>query len=96
MTTETKTISLLDYNNESPITYLWYCGVGCPTGIELRHNTTTEDQDEYCDFAELEHLRQWADLQGTVDDSGRWNWNGEDDVRDSRGNTIQRIVAARI
>lgn len=95
MTTATKTISLLAWNNEDAISYLWICGVGCPAGLEFRHDTETEDDEAYCDFSELDLLTKLWDLEGTIDENGRWCWNGEGDVTDERGNTIYNVKARR-
>lgn len=88
--TKTETISLLDYNNDAkPVTYLWICGVGCPTGTEYRHGET---DDDYCNVTEvISDLDLW-DLTGNVVD-GRWEWDGEGSPTDQRGNSIYNIKA---
>lgn len=89
-TTATQEISLLDYNNTiNPVTYLWVCGVGCPTGSEYNHS----DQDEdYCDVGEvISELGLW-ELSGKVVD-GRWEWDGNGEPRDLRGNSILNVKA---
>lgn len=93
---ETAAFTLLEWNNKQPITYLWICGVGCPGGMEFRQNTETEDDEEYCDFAEMDFLfDQLWDLEGTVDEHGRWCWNGEGEKpTDERGNTIYNVKAS--
>lgn len=91
----TKTISLLDWNNDEPISYLWICAVGCPAGLEFRHDTETDDDEAYCDFSELDLLAKLWDLEGAIDDNGTWCWNGEGDVSDERGNTIYNVKARR-
>lgn len=87
-----RTTSLLDWNNEEPISYLWICGVGCPAGQDFRHDTDTDDA--YCDFNELDLLEKFWHLEGTVED-GAWCWNGEGSVADDRGNTIYNVKARR-
>jgi len=108
--TETKTMTLREFNNESPITYLWLCGVGCPAGLDFNHDTETDDEEEYCDFAELDILNGCRDnvdedgnclqpglweLEGEIDAEGRWCWDGDGDVLDERGNTIYNVKASR-
>ena len=92
--TTTKTLTLREFNNEEPITYLWICGVACPAGMDFNHNTETEDEEEYCDFAELDLLDRLWDLTGTVDKYGRWCWDGKGDVRDEQQNTIYNVKAS--
>lgn len=87
-------ISLIDWNNEEPITYLWICGASCPAGRDFRHDLESEDED-YCDFRDLELLEQLWHLVGTVDENGTWCWNGEADVTDQSGNTIWNVKARR-
>lgn len=91
--TATKTISLLDYNNDlNPVTYLWICGVGCPAGQEFTHDPEAEGED-YCDVdAIIGELDLW-ELEGEVVD-GRWEWNGEGNPTDERGNTIYNVKAS--
>lgn len=88
-------ISLRDWNNEQPITHLWICGVGCPAGIDYHHNTDTNDDEDYCDFSDLVVLEKLWDLNGTIDEHGRWVWDGRGDVRDLLGNTLYNIKARR-
>lgn len=88
-------ITLREWHDLQQITYLWICGVGCPGGQELRHDTDTEDSDSYCDFSELSILDTLWDLSGTVDENGTWVWNGKGDVRDWSGNTIYNVKARR-
>lgn len=92
MTTETATISLLDYNNNvKPVTYLWICGVGCPAGREYNHDVES-DGDEYCDVNEIVgDLGLWS-LNGTIVDD-RWEWNGVGNPVDERGNSILNVKA---
>ena len=91
MATTTKT-TLRDWNNEQPITYLWIAGVGCPAGMDFRHNTETTDEEEYCDFAELDLLGRLWELEGAIDEHGRWCWDGQGDVRNFK--RIKRAVGA--
>lgn len=89
--TATQAIRLLDYNNVTPVTYLWLCGVGCPTGQDYRHDVESDGED-YCDLNQLiNELGLW-ELEGTVID-GRWEWNGEGNPTDQRGNTIYNVKA---
>ena len=96
MTISTTTISLLDYNNDvKPVTYLWIAGVGCPAGVDYRHWDQQPDgnpDEYYCDVNDvIGELDLW-NLQGTVND-GRWEWNGNGEPVDLRGNSILNIKA---
>lgn len=89
-------ISLRDYNNDiKPITYLWTCGVGNPTGTDYRHWDQPADgspDDDYCDVHDvITELDLWA-LNGTVV-NGRWDWDGIGEPTDLRGNSILNIKA---
>lgn len=90
------TISLLEYNNSvKPITYLWICGVGCPAGIDYRDCDQEPDgspDEDYCNIRDvIGELDLW-NLTGTVTD-GRWEWDGNGEPTDLRGNTILNIKA---
>lgn len=89
--------NLHDWNNDDdgPISCLWICGIGYPTGIEFTHNTETDDDETYCDLGELDILFRLWDLNGTVDENGTWCWDGEGDVRDDMGNTIYNVKARK-
>lgn len=91
MTAATKTITLLNYNNEiNPVTYLWICGVGCPAGQDFNHRP--DDDDDFCNVDEIiDDLGLW-ELEGEVV-NGRWEWNGEGNPTDERGNTIYNVKA---
>lgn len=91
--TETKTFR--DAHNDSPngFTYLWFTSVGSSTGLEFIHDTETDDDDAYCNLPELVYFDKFADLTGTVSESGRWEWDGQGKPTDSRGNSILRIIA---
>ena len=96
MTISTTTISLLDYHNDvKPVTYLWIAGVGCPAGVDYRHWDQQPDgnpDEDYCDVNDvIGELDLW-NLQGTVND-GRWEWNGNGEPVDLRGNSILNIKA---
>jgi hypothetical protein len=95
MNTTQQPVSLRDWNIEQPIVYLWVAGVGYPGGKDFRHNTDTEDDEEYCDFAELDLLTVCGDLTGTVDEYGTWCWDGVGTICDERGNTIYNVKARR-
>lgn len=95
-TTTQKTISLLDYNNDvKPVTYLWIAGVGYPAGTDYRHWDQQPDgspDEDYCDVNDvISELDLW-NLQGTVND-GRWEWDGNGEPADLRGNSILNIKA---
>lgn len=92
--TETTLVRFADRNDSNPFTYLWICGIGCPAGQDFHHDTETECEEDYCDFAELDEIQQFADLEGTIDSEGQWCWNGEGNVTDFRGNTIYNIKAS--
>ncbi len=92
--TENATKTFLEaHNGGNGFRYLWLTSFSHPAGVEFRHNKDTEDEDEYCDFSELHYFEDFADLTGTVTESGRWEWDGKDKVFDIRGNSIYRIVA---
>lgn len=88
-------MTLSDYNPD----HVWYTSVGTPTGIDV---DLVEDEDPYTgeryeiDPADVEGMVPFSwDLEGTVDERGRWQWDGEGDPRDSRWNTVTRITAYR-
>ena len=89
-TTATQTISLQQYNNDiKPVSYLWIAGVGCPTGVDYNHS---DQDDDYCDVGEvISELGLW-ELSGDVVD-GRWEWDGNGEPRDVRGNSILNVKA---
>ena len=87
-------ITLQDWHNDAPITYLWFTSIGCPTGYEFRHNVDTDDDDEYCDFADIDLDDMWC-LLGAIDANGAWCWNGEGNPTDWQGNSILNIKARR-
>ena len=96
-TGDTKITTLREYNNEiKPITYLWIAGVGCPAGAEYRHWDQQPDgsaDEDYCDVTEvIDTLGLWS-LTGTIDDDGRWEWDGTGDPSDQRGNKIHNVKA---
>jgi hypothetical protein len=86
-------MTLREFNNEKPITYLWICGFACPAGQDFHHNTDTDDEDEYCDFRDLVLLDKLWELSGTVDEYGWWCWEGEGKPTDERANAIYSIKA---
>lgn len=90
----TKT-TLLNWDNEGAIKYLWICGVGCPTGLEWRHDMETSDGEEYCDFSDLDLLRRLWGLEGTIDENGTWCWDGNGDITDDFGCTIYNVKVRR-
>ncbi len=89
-------MTLRDYNNDvKPITYLWIAGVGCPTGAEYRHWDQQPDgspNEDYCDIHDVIGEFDLWDLSGTVVD-GRWEWDGNGNTTDQRGNTIYNVKA---
>lgn len=95
-------ITLAEFNNETPIHYLWLCGVGHPAGREHWHNTECEDDDQYCDFAELDILEKLWELEGSVIvgwqnglSFDEWIWEGGPMPTDELGNSIYNIHARR-
>lgn len=97
-------MTLLEFNNEQPITYLWICGVACPGGQDFNHVDYSSDEydpdtadDSDCDFRELDILGKLWHLEGEIDSDGRWcvNDSSLSDVRDERGNSIYNVKASR-
>lgn len=87
-------MTLREFAEKYGITYLWIAGQACPTGYELRQNVGDNVADEdWCEIDETELFHLLADLEGDVDDNGRWNWNGEGDPVDERGNSIHSVCA---
>lgn len=92
MQTNTTTISLLDFNNNvKPVTNLWIAGVGYPAGKTFLHDPESDGED-FCDVNEVIELLGLWNLEGTVVD-GRWEWNGEGNPTDTKGNTIYNVKA---
>jgi len=89
--TENKKVTLSDWNNDNPISYIWFVSTANPTGVEYEHNVDTDDYDEYCDFSELDILSKFWDLEGTVT-NGQWVWDGESgNPTDESANSITSI-----
>ena len=88
---EIATISLNDFNNLSPITYFWICGVGCPNGRDFKHNPEGESEND-CVIWEIGDRFDLWELCGTVTD-GRWEWDGVGQPTDELGNTITNVKA---
>ena len=77
-------MTLQDFVNSRASVMVFVSGIGYPTG-----NTQPAG-----------HLgMDWVDqigvldLEGQVDERGDWQWNGEGNPLDERGNTIQRVTA---
>lgn len=88
MTTATES-SLLDFANSCDHPVLFWSGVGCPAGKCERLNDTDWSLTFSVSMDDTERLES---LNGTVTD-GRWEWDGEGDMRDFRGNSITRMSA---
>ena len=84
MRTATETISLCDYANDRDYTVLFWAGVGMPGGDYAP-----------CGHPDLDFVerRDLLGLAGTVDESGCWNWDGQGNPRDDRGNSITKLQA---
>lgn len=82
MTIETKTTVRL---GDLGATHLWFSSVGSPTGLEIDLRA-----DPGSDFGLAEEV--W-DAEGSIDEHGRWQWDGEGDLRDFRLNTIYSLTA---
>ena len=87
--------TLREYNENKPISYLWFCGAGNPTGIDFFQNTEPVDSEDYCDLQEDTLLPSLLDLSGRINKEHGWVWdgNGLGDVKDLNGNTIYAIAA---
>lgn len=79
----TKTVTLLDFANDTDYPVLFYTAVGTPMGA---YSPLGSDVD----FAERRGL---LDLEGTVDGDGDWNWDGEGSPRDDRQNSFTKLQA---
>jgi hypothetical protein len=88
---------------EHAIVRVWHTGFDEPAGDEHIINTDEDAADEdYCDSEGLlSILTDWltldlSEIEGTVtrDDDGefRWEWDGEGDRRNCRGNSIYRLT----
>lgn len=80
MTTETKLVRL----GAIEATHVWFSGVGAPAGCDL----IAEDGQP---SVELPH-EDWYELEGTIE-GDKWQWNGEGNPTDWKGNTVQKITA---
>lgn len=86
-------MTLREFSQDRPLSYLWFCGVGCPTGVDFNQDTDTEDEDEYCDLSDLYLMKTFLDLSGEVTVGLGWCWDGDGDVRDANDCSITQIVA---
>lgn len=58
---------------------VWLVTVGIPTGTTLRHDTETDDFEEYFDISEWIMENEWVhELTGTLE-NGSWEWDGKDE-----------------
>ena len=90
------TISLNDFHNslDAGLSYFWFVSTACPAGQEY-HLNLESDGDDYCDLVDTIHNLSpddLFDLRGTVV-NGRWEWNGNGEPSDIRGNSILNITA---
>ena len=78
-------MTLREYNENKPISYLWFCGAGNPTGIDYHQS----------DLQELVLLTSLLDLSGLINKEHGWVWdgNGLGEVKDENGNTIYALAA---
>jgi hypothetical protein len=81
---EFDTMTLQDFVVANPYTMVFVSGVGHPAG-----NTQPAGHPDM-DFVERLGL---LDLEGEIDEHGDWQWDGEGNPLDERGNTIQRVTA---
>ena len=80
----TATISAQDFANQITDNHggpcVFFTSVGSPAGrIIALLNETTLPFDP-------------SDLDGTVDSNGQWQWDGQGDPTDERGNTVLRVT----
>jgi len=98
-----RTMTLADFRAQYAATAYWYAGVGSPAGTELRVETDTECDEDYCDGQQLaesldEIVRSEGDWEGAVtrDSDGEYRWEvgslSDVDLRDCGGNTIYNLV----
>lgn len=77
---------------------VWYASTGSPTGETIDLFWTDEEAGERIemDAFDLEAALPfpWT-LEGTVNESGEWTWDGEGDPKDCRFNAVTRIKAFR-
>ena len=86
-------MTLREFIEEKPLSYLWVCGIGWPTGVDFNQNTDTDDEEDYCDISDLYLMGSFLGLSGEVREELGWCWDGEGDVRDASDNSITQIVA---
>lgn len=75
---ETRKITLAELGTN----HVWFSGVGAPAGCDW----VAEEGEQ------LSLPDSFLDCAGIVVD-GRWEWDGEGNPRDFKGNTVQKIVA---
>lgn len=86
-------MTLREFNNEiGGVTYLWLCGTACPAGQDFNHDVES-DGDDYCDVGDLVTEENLWELNGDVNENGRWEWDGEGNPHDGRGNSYYSIKA---
>lgn len=81
---------------DGDIETVWYTSVASPAGVELTHDTDTDDYEDYCDLGEPGTIDDaWLDLEGTAA-GGIWQWGGDAAAYDCVGSTLLnlRVFAA--
>jgi hypothetical protein len=84
MKTTSDQITLQDYCEARENVVIFFAGFGQPTG-----DYTLAGHPEF-DFADRRGL---LDLTGAVDSEGAWQWDGDGEPTDDRGNSITKIQA---
>lgn len=88
-------LTLREFADQHDLRYLWIRSQTWPAGQDWTVQTGPDVPDE--DYLEsIEELPDWekvADLVGTIDEHGRWLWDGEGDPCDSSGGVIYSVVA---
>lgn len=88
-------LTLREFADKHDLRYLWVHSQTWPAGQDWKVQTGPDVPDE--DYLEsIEELPDWgrvADLSGTIDERGRWCWDGHGDPCDSSGGAIYSVVA---
>lgn len=88
-------MTLADFGPDS----VWFTSVGIPTGvtIDLAHGVDEETGEPYeiDPYDASQSLPFEWDLEGTIDDDGDWNWDGQGPCHDWNRNSVTAISASR-
>lgn len=88
-------MTMREFWNSSEVKALFAVSVGNPSGTEYRHDTDADGED-YCDLGDTIETGLFADPEAAweapgVASEGKWEWSGEGNLRDIKGNSYTRL-----